>query len=143
MNKLLAIAVILLTWVCPIKAGSVTLEIEPGPEADLGFTIESKPGAELDPGEWKQVASTRELFLKVDNLTPGMWSFRARAVHLPSELSSLPSNVVVTTIVPEAPKLRIVEVQMSRDMNTWETVATVPVPEADRAFYRIAFSEPP
>lgn len=36
-------------------------------------------------------------------------------------------------------RLRTVAGQMSRAIEHWETVATVPVPEADRTFYRISF----
>lgn len=141
MNQWLAILVILLTWVCPIKAGSATLEWDASTDDNIAYTIEIKPGGELDPGEWKAVASTTELFLKVDKLTPGLYSFRALAVHTPTGLTSKPSNVVTTTVIPDAPTIRVA-LQSSKDMKTWTTEITADIPKTDRQFFRTAFIDP-
>ena len=133
----------LMTWLAiggRAGATSVSLEWDKNPEAQIAYTIEAKPGGELDPGEWEQVASTPALFITITSLRPGLWSFRARAVTLDGELRSDPSNVVTTAVLPDAPKgLRIV-LEASRDMQEWEPVATYDVPDSDRQFYRIAFT---
>ncbi|MBK9496969.1 MAG: hypothetical protein IPO08_21160 [Xanthomonadales bacterium] len=122
-------------------ATSVSLEWDKNPDAEIAYTLEAKPGAELDPGEWKPVASTPALTITVTTLKPGLWSFRLRAVTLDGTLQSDPSNIVTTVILPDKPKgLRIV-LESSRDMEAWEPVATYEVHEADRAFYRIAFTQ--
>ena len=132
--------ILFLLCACKALATSVSLEWDKNPEAEIAYTLEAKPGAELDPGEWQPVASTPELTITVTTLKPGMWSFRLRAVTLDGTLQSDPSNIVTTVIVPDKPKgLRIV-LEASRDMEDWETVATYEVPEADRAFYRIVFN---
>ena len=122
-------------------ATSITLAWDKNPEAEIAYTLEAKPGAELDPGEWKPVASTPELTITVTTLKPGLWSFRLRAVTLDGTLQSDPSSIVTTVIVPDKPKgLRIV-LESSRDMDEWEPVATYEVHQEDRAFYRIAFKD--
>lgn len=141
MNKFLAIIAILLTWVCPLKAGSVSLEWDKNPEAEIAYTLESKPGAELDPGEWQPVASTPELTITVTTLKPGLWSFRLRAVTLDGTLQSDPSNIVTTIVRPDNPKGLRVTLQSSADMQTWTTVATYDAPEADRMFFRAVFAD--
>ncbi len=135
------IRVFIFTLLCArCLATTVSLEWDKNPEAQIAYTIEAKPGGELDPGEWEQVASTPALFITITSLRPGLWSFRARAVTLDGELRSDPSNVVTTVVLPDPPKgLRIV-LEASRDMQEWETVATYEVPESDRQFYRIAFT---
>lgn len=121
-------------------ATSVTLAWDKNPEAEIAYTLEAKPGAELDPGEWQPVASTPDLTITVTTLKPGMWSFRLRAVTLDGTLQSDPSNIVTTIIKPDAPKgLRIV-LESSRNMESWEAVATYEVHQEDRAFYRIVFN---
>ena len=121
-------------------ASSVSLEWDKNPEAEIAYTLEAKPGAELDPGEWKPVASTPELTITVTTLKPGMWSFRLRAVTLDGTLQSDPSNIVTTIVRPDTPKGLRVVIEASRDLEAWEPVATYDVPEADRAFYRIVFN---
>lgn len=131
----------LLFLLCAVRclATTVSLEWDKNPEAEIAYTLEAKPGAELDPGEWTPVASTPELTVTVTTLKPGLWSFRLRAVTLDGTLQSDPSNIVTTIIKPDKPQGLKVVLQSSADMQTWTTVATYDVPEADRAFYRIAF----
>ena len=121
-------------------ATSVTIAWDKNPEAEIAYTLEAKPGAELDPGEWKPVAATPELTITVTTLKPGMWSFRLRAVTLDGTLQSDPSNIVTTIVRPDKPNGLRVALQSSADMQTWTTVATYDAPEADRAFYRLAFT---
>lgn len=59
-------------------------------------------------------------------------------------IESQPSDTLRVT-VPFAPGVpvprRRIALQTSPDMETWTTVATYDVPEADRVFYRIAFKD--
>ena len=122
-------------------AASVTVAWDPNAEQGIAYTLEAKAGAELDPGEWKPVASTPLTQLTVTSLRPGLWSFRVRAVSITdADAVSEPSEIVTTIIRPDKPKgLRIV-LESSRDMEEWEPVATYEVTEAARAFYRITFT---
>ena len=121
-------------------AASVTVAWDPNAEQGIAYTLEAKAGAELDPGEWKPVASTPLTQITVTSLRPGLWSFRVRAVSITDEDAvSEPSEIVTTIIRPDKPKgLRIV-LESSRDMESWQPVATYEVPDLDRAFYRIEF----
>lgn len=123
-------------------ATTVSLEWDKNPEAEIAYTLEAKPGAELDPGEWQPVASTPELTITVTTLKPGLWSFRLRAVTLDGTLQSDPSNIVTTVIVPDKPKGLRVALQSSKDMKTWTTELTADIPKTDRQFFRTAFIDP-
>ena len=123
-------------------AASVTVAWDKNPEAEIAYTLEAKPGAELDPGEWKPVASTPELTITVTTLKPGLWSFRLRAVTLDGTLQSDPSNIVTTIVRPDKPTGLRVAFQSSKDMNTWVTEFVADVPKTDRGFFRTAFIDP-
>ena len=73
----------------------------------------------------------------------GPLSIHVTAVSLEG-IESFPSEAINLTI-PSAPgnlRTRVrVALQSSADMQTWTTIAKYDVPEADRAFYRIAFSD--
>ena len=123
-------------------ATSITIAWDKNPEAEIAYTLEAKPGAELDPGEWKPVASTPELTITVTTLKPGLWSFRLRAVTLDGTLQSDPSNIVTTIVRPDKPKGLRVAFQSSKDMKTWTTELTADIPKTDRQFFRTAFIDP-
>lgn len=127
---------------CTALGTSVSLEWDANPEAEIAYTLEAKPGAELDPGEWQPVASTPELTITVTTLKPGLWSFRLRAVTLDGTLQSDPSNIVTTLVRPDKPTGLRVAFQSSKDMNTWVTEFVAEVPKTDRGFFRTAFIDP-
>lgn len=74
---------------------------------------------------------------------PGPISIYVKAISSDGVMETGPSNIINLT-VPSAPgnlRTRVrIALQSSGDMETWKTVATVPVPEADRAFYRLTFA---
>ena len=127
-----------------LHAGTITMEWLPINGVAINYTLEIKQGAENDPGEWTALVSTPETFLTVSDLTPGLWSFRVRSVTLDGLYASLPSDVVTEIISPDTPqglKRRKIAVQQSHDMEHWQDFAIIDVPEMNRAFYRIAFTQ--
>ena len=126
----------------PCFAGRYGLQWDaPAEEGPLAYTMEATEGDGITNAVWKPIQSTANTFLEINGLKPGPWAFRVRTVTQ-NGLTSAPSNVVTDLVLPDPPlNFRKIVLQTSRDMEHWEPVGTFEVPEADRAFYRIAFSK--
>lgn len=135
-------SIFLLLACLPCFAGNIKLEWDaPAEEGPLAYTMEATEGDGITNAVWKPIQSTANTFLEINGLKPGPWAFRVRTVTQ-NGLTSAPSNVVTDLVLPDAPgNLRKIVLQTSRDMQTWRTVATYDVPDADRAFYRITFED--
>lgn len=134
MKSLLALLLLCL----PLCAATVELEWD-DPENAAGSVQRYGVYLKTGDGEFVQVGSsiTRQYLFQA--LAPGNYQARVTAVSAEG-LQSLPSNTITFT-APAAPaNLRIkIALEVSDDLQTWQTVAVHYAPEAQRRFYRLAF----
>lgn len=95
--------------------------------------------------EWVWIKSTSTPYDRLEGMAPGIWEVQVAAVY--GDYLSEPTNTItitVTEFLPAPGNLRLekrIALEESQDMETWTTVAIYDVPDADRVFYRIAFSD--
>lgn len=134
------LAFILLAVQC--RAVDLTFEWDAAP-AD--FQVESYNVYEVTGvTEVVKLGNTADLEFTIQNVTPGEHTYYVTLVNLWGESVAYAEGktppVYPGDVPPGKLKFRVVNLQASTDMDKWYVVATIPVEEKNRAFYRIEFT---
>ena len=136
---------ILLLILCAVQCRAVDLTFE-WDAAPAEFAVESYNVYEVTGiSDVVKIGSATTPEFTIKNIIPGEHSYYVTLVNLWGESFAYAEGktppVYPGDIPPGKLKFKVVNLQASLDMDKWYTVASIPVEEKDRVFYRIAFKD--
>lgn len=136
------IVALFLLWMTPLRAIDLVLEWDATPPE---FQTESYNIYEItSPSERVKIGNVKDPVFTVQGIMPGFHRYAVTLVNLWGESVTYASGetppVFPSPLQTVPLKFRTVNVQASTDMEKWENIAAVVVPDSRRAFYRLSFT---